>query len=153
MSLTKKLKFTEEQKKEYKKLRIICGAVGFVGLLITAIFYIFGYRDYADLTVSITLAFLVIYAYRKYGKILSKTKVTRTYSEFQQKMYAYALIFSIPYIALLCFLVYYLLWYQTEFLAKNIIWLIVLMILPGVIAGILVSYYEKKKFGALMRAP
>ena len=149
MSLTKKLKFTEEQKKEYKKLRIICGTVGIVGIILAVVFYIFGYTDYADLTISITLSFLVIYVYWKYVKVLSKTKVTRAYSDFQKRMYALALLFAIPYLILLGYLVSS----YMDYFANNIILLIALMIIPGIVAGLIVAYYEKKKFGALQRAP
>ncbi len=147
--LVKKLKFTKEQKKEYKKLKVIVGLVGIIGLVLTIVFYIFEYRDISYIIISITLAFLLIYVYQKYRKILSKTKVTRTYYDFQKQMCALALFFTVPYFVLLIYLVFY----QMEFFAKNPILLIVLMIIPGIIGGILVAYYEKKKFGAIMRAP
>ena len=64
-------------------------------------------------------------------------------------MYSLALLFSIPYFILLGYLVLN----YMEYFANNIILLIALMIIPGIVAGLIEAYYEKKKFGALQRAP
>lgn len=149
MTFIKKLKFTEEQKREYKKLKIIVGLVGVIGLIFTYIFYTLGYSDISYIGISITLTILIVYTYYRYRKILSKAKVTRAYADFQRQAYTIGLILVVPYLILLSYLVYL----KMEFFAENLILLIILMFIPGIIAAILVALYEKKKFGALMRAP
>ena len=153
MSLTKKLKFIDEQKKEYKKLRIVCGTVGSIGIFLTVIFYIFGYADYADLTISIVLVFLIIFVYRNYRKILSQSKTTIEYSNFQKEIYLKTFKLFILILPIEIVLAFYLMFFQTELLSKNLWLIFVIIFVPAIMLGIWAFIYEKKKFGVIYRAP
>lgn len=149
MKVIKKLKFTEEQKKEYKKLKIIVSLVGIIGIVLTAILYFFGYRDDSQLIISATLAFLIIYVYDKYRKILSKSKTTVEYSNFQKEIYSKAFtIFLIPLIVGSLIIMFLSFEYEV-----NSWWLLVYFAIIFVIIVIWAFVYEKKRFGAVYRAP
>jgi len=147
--LIKKLKFTEKQKSEYKKLKVIVGLVGIIGLVLTAILYFLGYRDDSQLTISVTLAFLIIYVYYKYRRILSKSKTTVKYSNFQKEIYSKAFaIFLIPMIIGALIIVFLSFEY-----GANPWWLLVYFAIIFAIVVIWAFIYEKKKFGTIMKAP
>ena len=153
MSRVKKLDFTEEQKKEYRKLKMIIVFLGIPGLVIGVIVRILGFLQISDLTISLLLLFLCLYVYSRYRRILSKGKSTIAYAEFQKEIYARVLklfgLFLIPY----SFFVVYLVVFQTELLARNPVLIFLLLLAPGIIFGIWAMLYELKRFGALMRAP
>jgi hypothetical protein len=153
MSLMKKLDFTEEQRRKYRKLKMIVASAGISGLIMSAILYILGYSSISEIIIFLTCAFLIIYVYDRYRKILLKGKSTVAYAEFQKELYAKAFkffaIFLMPYF----FLVVYLMEFQSKLLAENPMLVVLLISFPGIIFGIWAAWYEKKKFGALMRAP
>jgi len=149
MALFTKLEFTEEQKKEYKKLKMVVLIVGIIGLLLTCVFYMSGDRANADIAITITLAILIVYAYRKYRNILSKSGRTVEYSKFQKEIYSKAFkYFIVPgsigslILMYFCFKYYISPW-----------WLIIFVIIYSIVVGIWTSWYEKKKFGSIKRAP
>lgn len=153
MSRVKKLDFTEEQKKEYRKLRMIIVFIGIPGLVTVIVLRLLGFVQISNLAISLLLLFLCFYVYSTYRRILSKGKSTTVYAEFQKEIYGKALklfgLFLIPY----SFLVVYLVVFQTELLAQNPVLIFLLLLAPGIIFGIWAMLYELKRFGALMRAP
>lgn len=145
----KKLEFTKEQKKEYEKLKIVVGVVGIAGLILTFLFYVCEYSDFSKITITITLAFLIIYTYSKYKKILSKGRKTKEYSNFQKEIYSKAFIFFLIPITIGGLIIVFL---SFEYEVSPW-WLLVYFAIVGVIIGIWAALYEKKRFGAIMRAP
>jgi len=149
MTLFTKLEFTEEQKKEYGKLKRFALLVGIPGIILTLVFYLIGDRSLADIIITITLAILVIYPYNKYREILSKSEKTVEYSKFQKEIYfkgwKYFIIpSSIGAIALTWFGIQYNL---------SVWWIMIYMIIWAVAVMAWAFKYEKKRFGSIKRAP
>jgi hypothetical protein len=149
MALFTKLEFTEEQKKEYGKLKKFALVVGIPGLILTFVFALMGERELSDAIISITLAILVIYPYNKYREILSKSEKTVEYSKFQKEIYIKGWkYFIIPSCFGALILMYFCFRYHI-----SPWWLMVFVIICSVGGGIWASWYEKKKFGSIKRAP
>jgi len=143
-----KLEFTEKQKKEYKKLRMITISIGTIGFLLMIILFLIGERD----LISIISGLLVIfYAYfnNKFRKILSKGKKTIEYANFQKEMYSKLYKYILPPLMAGAIIFVFII---LEFSLRP--WLIAIyLISSGIIAGIWAARYEKKKFGSIKKAP
>jgi len=149
MPLITKLEFTEEQKKEYGKLKKFALVVGIPGLILTFVFYLMGEHEIADVIISITLAILIIYPYNKYKKILSKGEKTVEYAKFQKEIYFKAWkYFIIPSCFGTLILMYFCFRYHI-----SPWWPIIFLIICSISVGVWAFWYEKKKFGSIKRAP
>lgn len=149
----KRLDFTEEQKRKYRRLKVITAGIGISGLTFSILLSLFGFQEISELLVSLLVLFVCLYVYRQYRKILSDSSSTRSYSKFQDEIYAKTFKLLALLLPIESVLAYYLMFFQTEFLSKNL-WLIFIIILaPAIILGIWAGWYEKKRLGALHRAP
>jgi len=149
MALFTKLEFTEEQKKEYGKLKTFALLVGIPGLILSLVFYLMGDRSLSDITITITLAILIVHANNKYKEILSRSEKTVEYSKFQKEIYSKGFkYFIIPEIIGILILMYFCLKYN-----MSPWWPIVYCIIFSIFAGIWAFWYEKKKFGSIKKAP
>lgn len=143
-----KLEFTEEQKREYKRLRIIAVSIGTLGLILMIIFYLRGWREPIG---NIGLILVIFYAYfsKKYSDILLKSEKTIEYGKFQKELYSKLYRYILPPIAIGGIIAVFVIlkFHLNPYL------IVVYLIGSGVVAGIWASWYEKKKFGSIKRAP
>ena len=148
MASITELKFTEEQKREYKKLRIIAVSVGIIGLILMTILFVLDQHDSANIVVSLLMIFYV-YFNHQYIKLLSKSEKTTDYVNFKNKLYSkFYKFWLFPIIAGNVIFVFVIL----EFSLNP--WLIAIYLVgSGIAVGSWAAREEKKKFGSIKKAP
>ena len=147
ISITK-LEFSQKQKKEYKKLRMIAVSVGAAGLILMIVSFCFGYRDFGSI-IGIFLMGFYAYFNERYRKILLESEKTIEYANFQKELYSKLYKFFLPPLTIGAIIFMFII---IKFSLTP--WLIAIYLVgSGVVAGIWTAQYEKKKFGSIKKAP